>query len=128
MSFSPIPKSAVSPTTPANTDGCPAGIRGRARRTPLGLPVVPEEYSITEPSSSSASGASAGALDSASSNGTKPGISPPTASFFSSLGAREATRAASSAKRACATRSFASQLSTMYWISSSWRCQFTGVK
>ena len=37
-------------------EGSPGGVSGSGLRTPLGCPVVPDEYSISLPSASSATG------------------------------------------------------------------------
>jgi hypothetical protein len=55
-------------------------------------------------------------------------MAPPMDADTVTRGTAAGTLAAISAKRAWATKTFASQFSTMYCTSSRWRCQFTGVK
>ena len=46
----------MPPSMPESTTSEPKGCPVSGRRIPLGWPVVPEEYSMAEPSTSSASG------------------------------------------------------------------------
>ena len=53
---SPGPNPMIPPSMPESVTSEPKGRPLSGRRIPLGCPVVPEEYSIGEPSTSSASG------------------------------------------------------------------------